>query len=383
MKSWTRRDVLKSGMAIPAAAALGVPSRTAANPLEAPLGEGDAEAVRSSGAGPGQAASGQAAAGTRPNTMAGRDRELLDFGWRFHFGHANDAAKDFGFGERQVGRVPEDRRLPLAEQHSPSTTATGRRWTCRTTGRSVCPSRTTRRSSSKGSYPLGREYPETSVGWYRRVFELPASDAGRRISVEFDGAYRDTMVVFNGYYIGRHGGGYDPFSFDVTDFAQPGERERAAGPRGRHAERRLVLRGRRHLPARLAGEDRAGPREEVGHARARQGAAGRGRRSPSGRRWRTTATAHAERARHLHHPRPVRQGRSGRPPARRSAIAGMGRAHVRAAGRGEAAGAVVAGAAEPLQAGDRGGVRRRRSPIATRRASASATSGSTPSRASS
>ncbi len=57
------------------------------------------------------------------------------------------------------------------------------------------------------------------MGWYRRVFELPPTDAGRRITIEFDGAYRDTMVVFNGCYIGRHGGGYDPFSFDVTDFA--------------------------------------------------------------------------------------------------------------------------------------------------------------------
>jgi beta-galactosidase len=78
--------------------------------------------------------------------------------------------------------------------------------------------------SSKGFYPLGRAYPETSVGWYRRVFELPATDAGKRISIEFDGSYRETMVVFNGFYIGRHSGGYDPFSFDVTDFATPGGR---------------------------------------------------------------------------------------------------------------------------------------------------------------
>ena len=32
------------------------------------------------------------------------------------------------------------------------------------------------------------------------------------------------MVVFNGFYIGTHSGGYDPFSFDVTDFANPGGR---------------------------------------------------------------------------------------------------------------------------------------------------------------
>src|SRR5579859_4885949 len=29
---------------------------------------------------------------------AGRDRWLLDFGWTFHLGHANDSAKDFGYG---------------------------------------------------------------------------------------------------------------------------------------------------------------------------------------------------------------------------------------------------------------------------------------------
>ncbi|MGA9719806.1 MAG: glycoside hydrolase family 2 TIM barrel-domain containing protein, partial [Acidobacteriaceae bacterium] len=62
------------------------------------------------------------------------------------------------------------------------------------------------------------------IGWYRRVFELPAADAGKRITLEFDGAYRETMVVFNGFYIGRHSGGYDPFQFDVTDFANPGGR---------------------------------------------------------------------------------------------------------------------------------------------------------------
>ena len=44
--------------------------------------------------------------------------------------------------------------------------------------------------NSHGYKPLGRRYPETSVGWYRREFEIPASDLGRRISVEFDGAFR-------------------------------------------------------------------------------------------------------------------------------------------------------------------------------------------------
>ena len=42
---------------------------------------------------------------------------------------------------------------------------------------------------SHGFKPLGRRYPETSVGWYRREFDVPAGDEGRRIAVEFDGAF--------------------------------------------------------------------------------------------------------------------------------------------------------------------------------------------------
>ncbi len=152
---------------------------------------------------------------------AGRERLLLDFGWRFHFGHADDPAKDFGFGAARSGNfqktggflsasslafddsdwksieLPHDWAIQLPFENDPAL-------------------------ASKGFYPLGRKYPETSIGWYRRLFDLPASDAGRRISIEFDGAYRETMVVFNGFYIGRHSGGYDPFRFDVTDFAAPG-----------------------------------------------------------------------------------------------------------------------------------------------------------------
>ena len=75
---------------------------------------------------------------------------------------------------------------------------------------------------SHGYKPLGRRYPETSVGWYRREFDIPASDAGRRIAVEFDGAFRDVLVFVNGCFIGRNDNGYAPFRFDITDFLAVG-----------------------------------------------------------------------------------------------------------------------------------------------------------------
>ncbi len=211
MKTFSRRDMLKTSLLAPAAvaavqgmgpiaSAMEV-SREHAEPfIEPPLRDSDDKAMKS----------------------AGRERLLLDFGWRFHFGNANDPAQDFGFGGatgnfqktgnfmpastiafddsqwREVD-LPHDWAVELPFQNDPAL-------------------------ASKGFYPLGRTYPATSVGWYRRVFDLPAEDAGKRITVEFDGSYRETMVVFNGFYIGRHSGGYDAFSFDLTDFATPGGR---------------------------------------------------------------------------------------------------------------------------------------------------------------
>src|SRR6266568_515799 len=209
MKTFSRRDVLKTTLLAPAAVA----AAQGAGPIDSAMkAVGEVSGPLSATMPPESGLSG-----------AGRERLLLDFGWRFHFGHADDATKDFGFGTASAGNfqktggfmpaggiafddndwksvdLPHDWAIELPFQNDPAL-------------------------SSKGFYPLGRNYPGTSVGWYRRVFEIPAEDAGKRITVEFDGAYRETMVVFNGFYLGRHSGGYDPFSFDVTDFVIPGGR---------------------------------------------------------------------------------------------------------------------------------------------------------------
>ena len=78
--------------------------------------------------------------------------------------------------------------------------------------------------NSHGYKPLGRRYPETSIGWYRRVLDIPQEDTGRRISVLFDGAFRDALVFLNGYFIGRNDNGYAPFRFDITDFLNYGSK---------------------------------------------------------------------------------------------------------------------------------------------------------------
>ncbi|MFB0524084.1 MAG: sugar-binding domain-containing protein, partial [Phycisphaerae bacterium] len=53
--------------------------------------------------------------------------------------------------------------------------------------------------------------------WYRRTFEIPHKWSGKRVLLHFGAVDWETMVWVNGKKIGEHRGGYDPFTFDVTD----------------------------------------------------------------------------------------------------------------------------------------------------------------------
>ncbi len=70
---------------------------------------------------------------------------------------------------------------------------------------------------SHGFKALGRNFPSNNVAWYRRTFELPAGDSGKRIWLTFDGVFRDATVWINGWCVRHHEGGYYPFREDITD----------------------------------------------------------------------------------------------------------------------------------------------------------------------
>jgi beta-galactosidase/beta-glucuronidase len=53
--------------------------------------------------------------------------------------------------------------------------------------------------------------------WYRRTFVLPVGWIGRRVLLHFGAADFETTVFVNGRNVGKHRGGYDGFSFDITD----------------------------------------------------------------------------------------------------------------------------------------------------------------------
>ena len=56
--------------------------------------------------------------------------------------------------------------------------------------------------------------------WYRRTFRAPALDGGRLL-LHFGAVDWEANVAVNGKPVGSHKGGYDPFTFDITDALKP------------------------------------------------------------------------------------------------------------------------------------------------------------------
>ncbi len=151
-------------------------------------------------------------------TMAQRVKSRLDDGWKFHFGNASDPQKDFGCGTEYFNyltkaasihnkgpysmkfddsawqdiRVPHDwaATLPYAQEAS----------------------------HSHGYKIVGFKYPETSVGWYRYRLNIPSTDKGLQISLQFDGIFRNAQVWFNGIFMGTEPSGYATQVYDITEY---------------------------------------------------------------------------------------------------------------------------------------------------------------------
>lgn len=157
----------------------------------------------------------EAASAAAQAAVSPRERLLFDFKWKFQFGHGTDPARDLGLGIGQ-GDFAKTGEFDFAgEKFDDSKWRTldlPHDWAVE------LPFVHDDVQNSHGYKPVGRRYPETSVGWYRREFDIPASDLGRRITVEFDGAFRSVLIFVNGCFIGRNDNGYAPFHFDLTDF---------------------------------------------------------------------------------------------------------------------------------------------------------------------
>ncbi|MEP6928001.1 MAG: beta-galactosidase GalA [Ginsengibacter sp.] len=149
-----------------------------------------------------------------------REHLLMDYGWRFAYGHAYDTKKDFdngsgyfsyfakaSYGDGAAATNFDDRawrKLDLPHD-----------WAVEQPFDSTA-------SFSHGFKAIGRNFPDASIGWYRKTFTIPASDSGKHISIAFDGVFRNSIVWVNGFYLGTEPSGYLGFAYNISDYLNYG-----------------------------------------------------------------------------------------------------------------------------------------------------------------
>lgn len=70
-------------------------------------------------------------------------------------------------------------------------------------------------SGGGGGYAFG------GIGWYRKHFVLDKNLANQKVSILFNGVYRNSEVWINGNYLGCHPYGYTSFFYDITPYLNP------------------------------------------------------------------------------------------------------------------------------------------------------------------
>ncbi len=151
-----------------------------------------------------------------------RETIRLNEGWHFVLGHAADPAKDFGCGTEYFNYLTKANSIhnegPYVMKFDASDwqeVSVPHDWATTLPYASEA-------SHSHGYKTVGYKYPETSVGWYRKVIQIPAEDLGKHIALQFDGIFRDARVWFNGFYMGTEPSGYATQVYDVTEYVNYG-----------------------------------------------------------------------------------------------------------------------------------------------------------------
>jgi beta-galactosidase len=162
-----------------------------------------------------------AQAASAPGAASPRERLSMDMNWQFAFGNATDPTKDF-----DPSPIGNNNYFAKAGNSigAAATDFDDRAW--RTVNLphdwAVELPFDSKGTASHGSKAIGKAFPQNSVGWYRKSFSIPNSDLGKKISLEFDGVFRDSQVWVNGFYLGRESSGYASFSYDITDYLNYG-----------------------------------------------------------------------------------------------------------------------------------------------------------------
>ena len=142
----------------------------------------------------------------------------LDEDWKFHFGNSANPEKDFDYSKTSLFfksnvfattvinpkfvdstwrslNLPHDWVVELPFENSPLF-----------------------EMEAHGYKPVGGLYPQNSIGWYRKHFNVDKAESNKRYEIQFDGIYRNATIWLNGFYVGTNFSGYVGKSYDITDY---------------------------------------------------------------------------------------------------------------------------------------------------------------------
>lgn len=155
-------------------------------------------------------------------TAQPRSCENFDKDWEFAYGHAGDPARDFGCGTEYFNYLTK--AASIHNEGPYSLKFDKARWGVEWKAVDLpydwvvdLPFEQGA-SHSHGYKTVGWKYPETSVGWYRKVFTLPATDSGKHIAIRFDGIFRNANIWVNGFWLGTEPSGYAAQVYDLTEY---------------------------------------------------------------------------------------------------------------------------------------------------------------------
>jgi beta-galactosidase len=198
-----------------------------------------------------------------PESGPGRERLLLNRGWRFALGEAAPASPALAYDLRPEVRdarddVAADSRPQEAEALREAGQQVLKAWILPTANAFITDSarRHQRPAGDPGSdfpcvqadfddsgwrlldlpHDWGVEHPfllkgdvggmgrlpSWGVAWYRRKLDLPACDAGKSVFLEIEGAMSYATVWLNGHLVGGWPYGYASWQLDLTPYVKPG-----------------------------------------------------------------------------------------------------------------------------------------------------------------
>lgn len=146
----------------------------------------------------------------------------FDDGWRFAFGSAASPQEDFGNATEYFNYFTKAASIhnegPYAAQFDDSAWKPVRLphdWV-------VDLPFSADASKSHGYKTVGWKFPQTSVGWYRKHFTVPAEAQGQPVYVRFDGIFRDSQIWVNGFWLGGNRSGYTSASYEISPYLNYG-----------------------------------------------------------------------------------------------------------------------------------------------------------------